>query len=313
MTKTEIIENHYIPLLGNLSEKEKKLVSESLTIWTPKLEDDLKVLVEHNNKTYVCFKFPTARTPYWVNVSDFGKLIMHKKAYSKSTVIIEELSNNPYLFDIISARYKDRQGDLLIKDIYPYIRNDGNGWRIRDDPNDSYGASKGDMKIVNVESLSYMMYGKYIEKEKFWCLASNIDIFIKNPFKKGLLTGTFYLHHILVSDGKSLHKSNLEPSAILSGNLTNKKKIELMKCILLSDNSHKAKHYQTPHSDIRTYEVEQLPYVLRSKKNFNDVIKELEISIDETYEDFILGMVNPLTNNEDIVENNLIVQLGLVD
>jgi hypothetical protein len=103
---------------------------------------------------------------------------------------------------------------------------------------------------------------------------------------------SFYLHHVKVVKGNSVHKSDVEPSNLLNKvGLTEDKSviIELLRCVILSDDTHKKIH-RMAYSDGMLYLDKQnkpyaLPWAISSEENFIQTVKRYPVLEGLVYDD----------------------------
>ncbi len=157
----------------------------------------------------------------------------------------------------------------------------------------------------NYQILTYIQYGKELPKEECYCLGNGKKLFEVSAWNCNKLQGNLYLHHLLVNDNTSEHKGKLEPSALLRKDSMEQVDIfELMICVALSDSSHKSKHTHS-NTDIRTYNVKQLPWILRTENNYLKGCKKLKLIDIPEYTYLINALINPNVTNDIIAKNNI--------
>ena len=102
-------------------------------------------------------------------------------------------------------------------------------------------------------------------------LLENVDV---TNYKTGKVSSLdiIVLHHMLVSEGESVKKSNQEPSTIIRKKnlkkIHDKTLVELITCIPTTPTGHKKIHAVGKNLDLSNYPVDSRPWVLRSKENF---------------------------------------------
>ena len=150
----------------------------------------------------------------------------------------------------------------------------------------------------NIKELRWLMYGSefapVVDMVTKMPIAIIPEIFYNDTIDT-LVTSedsSFYLHHIKVMGGNSVHKSDVEPSNLLkqAGFTENQKVlIEILRCVILSDDTHKKIHRMT-YSDGMLYldrnnKPYALPWAISSEENFLKAVERYPVLEGLVYDD----------------------------
>jgi hypothetical protein len=150
----------------------------------------------------------------------------------------------------------------------------------------------------NMKELRWMMYGSefspVIDMVTKTPIAIIPEVFFNDTMETLIKSeeSSFYLHHVKVMKGNSVHKSDVEPSNLLNkAGLTENKAIiiELLRCVILSDDTHKKIH-RMAYSDGMLYLDKKnkpyaLPWAISSEENFMQAIKRYPVLEGLVYDD----------------------------
>ena len=153
------------------------------------------------------------------------------------------------------------------------------------------------IKKENIRKLSLIQYGEYRIVDDFTCIYDLVPIKQYDEIRK-IYTYSYEIHHICVVNRSSKNKAKdkfnnpIAPSLQMSTVLSDKFTEELMGCGVMCVRAHDFIHDGKPNIDYRAHSKDKLPFVYRSKENYDYVVSELGIST-ISYEDFLLKETNP--------------------
>lgn len=153
------------------------------------------------------------------------------------------------------------------------------------------------VKTENMRDFKFLMYGNEFTPIIDMVTKMPINVVPELFFNSVVETlinseeSSFYIHHIKVFDNASVHKEDVEPSSYLRSQLIKNSKsilLELLKCVVLSDDTHKKIH-RLNYSDGMLYMDKNnkpyaLPWGISNKKNFNALKKRFKVLKDVDYE-----------------------------
>lgn len=150
--------------------------------------------------------------------------------------------------------------------------------------------------------LRILMWGfEDIDRVDYKCMISGLNLCRTDPL--GNITSAYDIHHLCVSKGSSKHKSlddngdPISPSSILTYSSITKDHIkEFMGCITITPTEHYHIHHSKPYSDFRMFDIDHLPYCIRSKDNFKRIVDHFELDdlkYEYSYSDFINNLIVP--------------------
>lgn len=161
--------------------------------------------------------------------------------------------------------------------------------------------------------LHLLMYGEYIEGADLTCALTGEIVNSIKTFNEVMgiyeYPDIFQLHHVLYAKGVSTSKTNnTDPSEYLNKGLycdfPHDVVVELMGCIVLSENSHSRIHKVQRNDDINGWlkkykrgDLAYLPYHWKSEENYNNTVKILtercrffnSVISAPSYNDFIIS------------------------
>jgi len=211
----------------------------------------------------------------------------------------------------LNRKYAEEQGFKSAKEYTSFLKNEG---KTEDELN-----NKEKYKRRNLSILSAFFYGEDIEIEDMYDIVTKETISRKHskfPDDKSKVTFVPNLHHILVQNNSSVHKGKNEPSVLLGlAVLKFNQVLELTKCTMVTDNTHKDIH-DWSYTDIRYYNIEQLPFGLQSEENWIESTNLINEIMSEnwkfpSYQEQIISMFSKKTDKDIVEVNNIIMDYFL--
>jgi hypothetical protein len=143
----------------------------------------------------------------------------------------------------------------------------------------AHKARRNRHKRKNWETLCFLYYGEFVPFKKRTCLYSG-DLIYKKKINQKDFCNLSDIHHLHVSNKSSTHKREKEPAAMIAqATLSSEDIIELMGTVVVNTQWHKYMHDHYKNIDYRILKKSQMPYVLRSERNFIKICTKFKLKM----------------------------------
>jgi len=141
-------------------------------------------------------------------------------------------------------------------------------------------ASQNFMQQKNLKIVRFIQLGSE-DTELVDLLTNEKAENVKLPFKHEGMSNIFDLHHILVKNGVSVDKQDIDPGKMIKtidlyDPIHAHYVIELMKTVCVTKNTHSLIH-SVPNSNLSDYDRNSWPWALRSEENYMATIKKYNL------------------------------------